>query len=101
MKFKNISPTEFEQLHLDLPESSGNPNDNEVAYRDLPEVHPSDDDFSSPPITSKTQPKTKSDPPVNNLERSAELKRLSDEQSELKSNIREVWAVADLCICLV
>ncbi|KAH0784943.1 hypothetical protein KY290_004541 [Solanum tuberosum] len=96
LKFKNVSPTEFEQLHLDLPESSGNPNDKEVAYRDLPEVHPRDDDFSSPPKRSKTQPKTKLDSPVNNLERSAELKRLSDEQSELKSNIREVFKATEL-----
>lgn len=97
LKFKNVSPTEFEQFHLDLPESSGNPNDNEVASRDLPEVHPSDDDFSSPPPKkSKNQPKTKSDPQVNNLERSAELKRLSDEQLELKSDIREVFKATEL-----
>lgn len=96
LKFKNVSPTEFEQLHLDLPESSGNLNDKEVASRDLPEAHPSDDDFSTPPKKSKTQPKTKSDPQVNNLERIAELKRLSDEQSELKSNIREVFKATEL-----
>lgn len=75
---------------MDLPESSGNPNDTEVASRDLPEVYPSDDDFSTPPKKSKNLRKTTFGPPMNNLERSAELKLLSDEQSELKSNIREV-----------
>ncbi|KAM3378711.1 hypothetical protein P3S68_011124 [Capsicum galapagoense] len=96
LKFKNISPTEFEQVHLDLPESSGNPNDTEVASRDLPEVYPSDDDFSTPPKKSKNLRKTTLGPPMNNLERSAELKRLSDEQSELKSNIREIFKATEL-----
>ncbi|KAK4371910.1 hypothetical protein RND71_007294 [Anisodus tanguticus] len=94
LKFKNVFPTEFEQFHLDLPESSGNPNDKEVTFRDL-EVHPSDDDLSTPK-KSKNQSKTQSDPPMNNLERSAELKRLSDEQSELKSDIREVFKATKL-----
>ncbi|XP_060218654.1 uncharacterized protein LOC132645599 isoform X2 [Lycium barbarum] len=104
LKFKNVSPTEFEQFHLDLPESSGNPND-EVASRDLLAIQaseddfsipPSEDDFSTPPRKNKNQPKTQSDPPVNNLERIAELKRLSDEQSELKSDIREVFKATEL-----
>ncbi|MCD9561398.1 hypothetical protein HAX54_020501 [Datura stramonium] len=96
LKFKNVSPTEFEQCHLDLPESSGNPNDNEVASRDLPKFIPSDDDLSTPPPKkSKNQPKTRSDPPVTNLERSG-VKRLSDEQLELKSDIREVVKATEL-----
>lgn len=96
---KNVSPTEFEQIHLDLPESSGIPNDKEVDSSELPEFHSSDDDFSTPPPKrSKNQPKTKSDPPVNNLEMSDEIQRLSDGQSELKSDIRKVWSV--LCFSL-
>ncbi|OIT35866.1 PREDICTED: uncharacterized protein LOC109242805 [Nicotiana attenuata] len=91
LKLKNVSPTEFEQIHLDLPESSGIPNDKEVDSSELPEFHPSDDDFSTPPPKrSKNRPKTKSDPPVNNLEMSDEIQRLSDGQSELKSDIQKV-----------
>ncbi|CAN4111627.1 unnamed protein product [Withania somnifera] len=79
-KFKNISSTEFEQCHLNLPESFGNPNDKEGTSGDVPE----------------NRLKTKTDPPGNNLERSADLKRLSEEQLELRSNIREVFKATKL-----
>lgn len=88
---RNISPTEFEQTTLNLPESFENERDNEVASGDGAEVHLSDDDFSgSPPQTSRKQPKTKPDHPLNNDDWSIELKRLSDGQSELKSEIQMV-----------
>nr|XP_009781620.1 PREDICTED: uncharacterized protein LOC104230494 isoform X1 [Nicotiana sylvestris] len=103
LMLRNISPTTFEQTTLNLPESFENERDNEVASGDGAEVHLSDDDFSGPPPqTSRKQPKTKPDHPLNNDDCSTELKRLSDGQLELKSEIQMLnKEVASLKDCMV
>lgn len=89
LKLRNISPTEFEKTTLGLPESIENERVNEVASGDVAEVHVSDEDFSNPPPqASRKQRKTKPNPPLNNVDWRIELKRLSDGQSELKSEIQ-------------
>ncbi|KAM3267599.1 hypothetical protein P3S67_032228 [Capsicum chacoense] len=99
LKLRNISPTEFEKATLDLPESIDDERVNEVASRDIAEVHMAEvhmaevhiaQDFSSPPPrASRKQLKTKRNPALNNDDDwSTELKRLSDGQSELKSEIQ-------------
>lgn len=89
MKLRNISPTEFEKTTLGLPESTENERVNKVASGD---VHLSDEDTSNPPPqASRKQLKTKRKPPLNNDDWSTELKRLSDGQLELKSELQMVW----------
>lgn len=89
LKLRNISPTEFEKATLDLPESIDDERVNEVASRDIAEVHIAQDFSSPPPRASRKQLKTKRNPALNNDDDwSTELKRLSDGQSELKSEIQ-------------
>uniref|UniRef100_M1B6B9 Ulp1 protease family, C-terminal catalytic domain containing protein n=1 Tax=Solanum tuberosum TaxID=4113 RepID=M1B6B9_SOLTU len=86
LKLRNISPTEFEKTTLGLPESTENERVNEVVSGD---VNLSDEDTSNPPPqASRKQLKTKRNPPLNNDDWSTELKRLSDGQLELKSEIQ-------------
>lgn len=89
LKLMNISPTEFEKTTLGLPESIENERVNEMASGDVAEVHLIDVEISSnpPPQASRKQPKTKPNI-LNNDDWSTELKRLSDGQSELKSEIQ-------------
>lgn len=89
LKLMNISPTEFEKTTLGLPESIENERVNEMASGDVAEVHLIDVEISSnpPPQASRKQPKTKPNL-LNNDDWSTELKRLSDGQSELKSEIQ-------------
>lgn len=97
LKLRNISPTEFEKTTLGLPESTENERVNKVASGD---VHLSDEDTSNPPPqASRKQLKTKRKPPLNNDDWSTELKRLSDGQLELKSELqmlnKEVVSIND------
>ncbi|XP_059297886.1 uncharacterized protein LOC132050561 isoform X41 [Lycium ferocissimum] len=89
LKLRNISPTEFEKTTLGLPESVEIERVNEVASGDGAEVHISDEDvISALPLASWKLPKTKPDPPLKNVNWRTEFKRLSDGQSELKSEIQ-------------
>ncbi|KAJ8552999.1 hypothetical protein K7X08_020392 [Anisodus acutangulus] len=88
LKLRNISPTEFEQTTLGLPESFENERVNEEAYGDGAEVQLSDEDLSTALPLATWKPKTKPDPPLSNVDWRTEFKRLSDGQSELKCEIQ-------------